>query len=92
MAAFAASEAARLSVHRIEAHSMRFTFVATGQFSLDPAFRFGLTASSLTQSFGREQSNSTGGTSTRVATGFTGALAWTAFVRVPSLHSRHDWL
>ena len=49
MAAFAVRVAARLSVISFEAHWMRFTFVATGQFSLSPAFGFGLTASSQTQ-------------------------------------------
>ena len=49
MAAFADTEAARLSVNCIEAHSMRFTVVATGQFSLNRAFGFRLTASSLIQ-------------------------------------------
>ena len=49
MAAFAVQVAARLSVIRFEAHSMTFTGVATGQFSLNRAFGFGLAASSLTQ-------------------------------------------
>src|SRR5258705_13328933 len=49
MAAFALTAGARLSVHIIEAHQMRFTVVATGQFRLGRAFGFGLAASSLTQ-------------------------------------------
>ena len=49
MAAFAVQVAARLSVICFEAHSMRFTVIATGQFSLRRAFGFGLAASSLTQ-------------------------------------------
>ena len=49
MAAFADTEAARLSVYCIEAHWMRFTVVATGQSSPGRAFGFGLTASSLTR-------------------------------------------
>ena len=49
MAAFAHSAGARLSVRIIGAHWMRFTVVATGQFSLRRAFGFGLAASSLTQ-------------------------------------------
>jgi hypothetical protein len=52
---------------------MRFTFIAACRFSLCPACRFGLTASSRAQPFGRESSNSTGGTSTRVEASFTGA-------------------
>ena len=43
------SHGARLSVIGLEAHSMKFTVVATGQFSLGRAFGFGLTASSLSQ-------------------------------------------
>src|SRR5208282_5231975 len=73
MAAFAVQVAARLSVLCFEAHSMRFTVVATGQFRPGRAFGFGLAASSLTRLSVVKQSNSTGGTRTRVAASFTGA-------------------
>ena len=73
MAAFAVQAAARLSVICFEAHSMRFTVVTTGRFRLGRAFGFGLAAFFPDPAFGREQSNSTGGTRTRVATSFTGA-------------------
>jgi hypothetical protein len=49
MAAFAPPAGARLSVHLVEAHSMRFPVVPTGQFRLRRAFGFGLAASSQTQ-------------------------------------------
>src|SRR6266545_2968512 len=49
MAAFALTAGARLSVRIIEAHQMRFTVLATGQFRLSRAFGFSLAASSLTQ-------------------------------------------
>jgi hypothetical protein len=52
---------------------MRFTFVATRPFLSLSRLRFGLTASSRTERFGREPSNSTGGTSTHEDSSFTGA-------------------
>ena len=54
---------------------MRFTFVTTQQFLSASRLWFGLTASSRTPRFGREPSNSTGGTLTHEVTTFTGAPA-----------------
>ena len=75
MAAFADTEAARLSVYCIEAHSMRFTVVATGQFSLNRAFGFRLTASSLIQLSVVKSPIRPAGLAQRAAAGFAGALS-----------------
>ena len=53
---------------------MRFTFVATRPFLSLSRLWFSLTASSRTERFGREPSNSTGGTCTHEDASFTGAL------------------
>ena len=73
MAAFAVQVAARLSVICFEARQMRFTVVATGQFSSESCFRVRPRGFFPDSAFGREQFNSTGGTHTRVAFSFTGA-------------------
>ena len=52
---------------------MRFIFIAACLFNLRRAYARGFTASTADEIFGREQSNSTGGTRPRVATSFTGA-------------------
>ena len=52
---------------------MRFTFVTTRQFLSASRLWFGFAASSRTPRFGREPSNSTGGTFTHEVTNFTGA-------------------
>jgi hypothetical protein len=52
---------------------MRFIFIAACLFSLCRAYTQGLAARNADTVFGREQSNSTGGTFTRVGTNFAGA-------------------
>src|SRR5215207_5563375 len=57
---------------------MRFTFVTTRPFHSISRLWFGFTASSRISRFGREPSNSTGGTLTHEVTNFTSA-------RIPKL-------
>ena len=52
---------------------MRFIFIAACLSNLRRAHARGFAASSADAVFGREQSNSTGGTRTRVGSSFTGA-------------------
>ena len=52
---------------------MRFIFIAACLCNLRRAYASGLTATTADAVFGREQSNSTDGTCTRLGTSFAGA-------------------